>query len=816
MNAHAKIEAARPPKPRVRPADRAKLMAAEKPAGARLPYAHHLNDTVVRLRAGELMSVIRLDGFPFETADAAELDYRQGVRSTMLRSIASSHFAVYQHVIRRRVRPYPDGDYADPFCRALNEAWKRRVSEGALFVNDLYLTLIRRPLQGKVGLVDQALRLVRAKVDGEAARVREEKDLRDLDAAVDGLLGVLQPYGARLLSVYDTPNGACSEPLEFLSCLYNDELRSVLLPHADLGHHLPYKRVSFGDEAFELRGATPAGDRVGAIVSVKDYPTSTHAGMMDALMRLPHELVVSQSFAFLDRQVTVDRMKLNLRRLRTASDDETRSLRTDMEGALDDVTYGRSAYGEHHMTVQVKAPTLAQLDDAVSDVMASFTDLGVIAVREDLNLEPAFWAQFPGNLKDVARRSGISTGNFAAFASLHNFPVGKPHGNHWGPAVTMLETTSGTPYFLSFHKGDVGNFTLIGATGFGKTVLATFLVAQAQKFAPRTVYFDKDRGAEIFIRAIRGSYAVIRPGQPTGFNPLALPDSQENRAFLRRWIGKLVAVPSEALTAEELADIADAVDANFDQAPEYRNLAHFAELFRGKRRASPGDLAARLAKWHSGGSHAWAFDNDLDALDLEAATLGFDMTHVLDDPELRTPVMMYLFHRIEQRLDGTPTIIVVDEGWKALDDEEFEARIKDWEKTIRKRNGLVGFITQSAGDALRSKVGSAIIEQSPTQFFLPNPKARAEEYCQGFGLTEYELEIVRGLPDTSRCFLVKQGNDAVIARLDLTGYSEILAVLSGRETSVRVVDELRQRHGDEPRAWLPPFISHLRHEGAPA
>ena len=106
--------------------------------------------------------------------------------------------------------------------------------------------------------------------------------------------------------------------------------------------------------------------------------------------------------------------------------------------------------------------------------------------------------------------------------------------------------------------------------------------------------------------------------------------------------------------------------------------------------------------------------------------------------------MMYLFHRIEQRLDGTPAIIVVDEGWKALDDDGLRrAGIKDWEKTIRKRNGLVGFCTQSAGDALESRIASAIIEQAATQIFFPNPKARAEDYVEGFGLTEHEFELVR-------------------------------------------------------------------------
>jgi type IV secretion system protein VirB4 len=231
------------------------------------------------------------------------------------------------------------------------------------------------------------------------------------------------------------------------------------------------------------------------------------------------------------------------------------------------------------------------------------------------------------------------------------------------------------------------------------------------------------------------------------------------------------------------------------------------ELFRGAHRPSAGDLAARLGAWCDHGEHAWLFDNAVDELDLETRIAGFDMTRLLSSPITRTPAMMYLFHRIEQRLDGTPAIIVVDEGWKALDDDVFVKRIKDWEKTIRKRNGLIGFCTQNAGDALESRIGSAIIEQSATQIFFPNRKARASDYIDGFGLSAHEFELVRSLPDTSRCFLVKQADHSVVARLDLTGLTGELRVLAGTERSIRQLDALRARLGDEPGNWLPAFMA---------
>ncbi|CAN5192822.1 VirB4 family type IV secretion system protein [soil metagenome] len=783
--------------------------AREQPAGARLPYARHVDDATIQTRDGRLIQFIKLEGLAFETADTDELNYRKTVRDTMLRGVAESRFALYHHVVRREVQPQLSGDFPDAFSRSLDEAWRGRLSTRRLYVNDLFLTVVRRPLPGRAGLLTGLF-------DGLQSASRLEKaaaaarDLGALNAARDGLISALAPYGARLLTVYDGPQGACSEPLEFLSNLYNGEMRPVRLPNADLGLYLPYRRVSFGADTLELSPAGTLPASFAAMVSVKDYPGHTAPGMLDDLLRLPFEMTLTESFAFVDRQATLDRMNLVLRRMR-AADDEAFSQRRDLSTAKDDVATGRAAFGEHHLSVMVKASSPTQASEAASDVQSAFTELGAIAVREDVNLEPVFWAQFPGNFKDIARRALVSSGNYASLASYHNFPVGRAAGAHWGDAITVLETTSAGPYHFNFHHGDLGNFTVIGPSGSGKTVVLGFLLAQSQKLQPRTIYFDKDRGAEIFLRAIGGRYDVLRPGTPSGLNPILLEDTPANRRFLSDWTAKLVTRADGPLDPQDVAAIADAVDANFAQPAQYRRLQYFAELFRGGRRPNPTDLAARLAPWHGKGEYAWLFDNPaqasgVDSLDLESRTIGFDLTQILDDATARTPAMMYLFHRVEERLDGTPSIIVIDEGWKALDDDVFVQRIKDWEKTIRKRNGIVGFCTQSAQDALSSRIASAIIEQAATQIFMVNPKAQAADYCTGFGLTEHEFELIRTLPDSAHCFLIKHANDSVVARLNLAGMPDLLKVLSGRESSVRELDVLRATHGDAPADWLPHLL----------
>lgn len=771
----------------------------EQAAGAHLPYARHVNDHTIETRDGLLLQTIHLRGLLFETADTGELNYRKTLRDAMLRAIGSSRFALYHHVVRRRAEIDLQADFPDDFSQTLGDRWADRLAAKQLFVNDLYLTLIRRPLQGNVGVADRLRNwFVRA---GEEPNASLGYELGQLDAGRDALLAALGDYEPRLLGVYDTSNGACSEPLEFLSSLYNGESRPVLLPHQDLGSYLPYRRVSFGQETVELSAAGHLPRSFLGLVSIKDYPAFSAPGMFDELLRLPFELTITQSFAFVERQTALERMNLALRRMRSA-EDEALSLRGELAQAKDDVAAGRAGFGEHHMTIAVRGGTPGDIDAGVAEVTATLADMGIVAVREEIALEPAFWAQFPANFKYIARRGLVSTNNFAGLASAHNFPTGAATGSHWGDAITLLETTAAGPYFFNFHQGDLGNFTVIGPSGSGKTVVLNFLLAQARRLSPRIIFFDKDRGAELFIRAIGGRYDVLRPGEASGLNPLQLDDTPANRGFLVDWLSQLCG----GADVNDLARIRDAVSANYEQPAAHRRLRHLVELFRGDQRAHAGDLWSRLRPWWGDGERAWLFDNAEDLTDLSARTVGFDMTVLLDDPAVRTPAMMYLFHRVEERLDGSPAIIVVDEGWKALDDDVFVRRIKDWEKTIRKRNGIVGFATQSAQDALESRIASAIIEQAATQIFMINPKARAEDYVKGFGLTPHEYDLIRTLPDSSHCFLIKRGGESVVARLDLSGEDDVLTILSGRERTVRLLDEIRASVGDAPADWMAPLL----------
>jgi type IV secretion system protein VirB4 len=782
----------------------------ERPVSSHLPYLRHVDDFIVKSKSGLLMNFIKLEGYSFQTADWSDINARMLGRNDLVRTIGNSRFALYSHIIRREIEPTIPSSFDNAFCQELDERYHSALSKRRMFVNDIYLTIIRRPLQGHAGTFEALMQAVLGKKTGDGDSFDQQEaqaELRDITTAV---LSAMAAYRPRHLKVVERAGAWFSEPLEFLVQLGNGAIpRPMHLPRMSLDQALGTKRLFFGKNALEIRGGSASETRFGAALSVREYPAQTGPGFLDNLLAIPHEFIVTQSFAIIDRPVAQSHIDRVARQV-DMSDEAGSIVAEHLNDARDELLASEALYGEHHMTVLALGRSMQEVDATVTAAGAALTDRSVIWVREDLNMEPAFWAQWPGNFPYIARNSIISSKNLAGFVSLHNFPSGSPAGNHWGPAISVFQTASQTAYFYNFHVADLGNFTVVGPSGSGKTVWLSFIAAQAQRLTPRPllVFVDKDRGAEIFIRALGGQYEVLEPGTATGFNPLMLPDGGETREFLYRLFSFLLRPKGGSdtdLSATEEQVLRNAIKTVVSGPREGRNLPAFQSLLRGRIQASESDLASRLEPWIRKDQNGWLFNNADDRFSLNAI-FGFDMTRVLDNPTIRTAALLYIFHRIEELIDGTPIMIFLDEGWRLLDDEVFSYFIKDKLKTLRKQNGIIGFGTQSAADIVRSKAANTLIEQTATNVFFANAKADDESYRRAFQLSDREMRWIRETVPEARSFLIKHGQDSVIAKLDLGGMPEVIKVLSGRTETVAELYSLMEAVGSAPEAWLPIFM----------
>lgn len=776
----------------------------EVSAAAFIPYEHHWDKETIITKKKELLQVIKLDGFSFETADDDVVDMKKMVRNSLYKSMAEGTFSMYFHTIRRRQVAYPGGNFPKGFSKYLDDKWKKKHQTRLAFINELYITVIRKKDTKGAAKIDNIFSSFEQKANANAEAGQLLEMHKELKETVARVLATFKDYGARVLTTKMTEYGPMSEPLEFLGRLVNaGEGQKMLVPTVSIDRYLPMNRLYFGGNAIEVR--SPGVTKYAGIVSIKEYAPHTAAGVMDAFLQLPFEFTISQSFQFENRQTNISSMQLKQRRM-AQSQDLAQSQVQEISDALDMTMSGHIAFGDHHMTIMCVEENLNALEGAISLVIAELVNVGINPVREKLALEACYWAQLPCNFDYIGRKSKINTLNISGFAAMHNYPVGRPDGNHWGDAVTVFDTTSGTPFFFNFHQRDVGHTTIIGPTGAGKTVLMNFLVAQSMKYNTRVFMFDKDRGAEIFVRALNGKYSHIDPGRQCGFNPLQLDDSPENRSFLAEWLSTLIMDGEERVTADDLEIIQRAVDGCYKLKKEDRVLRNLAAFFGMEGSGTP---AGRLKQWHSGGRYASVFDQLEDNISFkDAAVFGFEMGDVLANPACLVPVLLYLFHRINCSLDGTPTIIILDEAWALVDNKIFAGKIKDWLKTLRKLNGMVVFATQSVEDAVNSSISDTLIQQCGTQIFLMNPKA-TEPYRKAFMLSEREFNLLKNTDPSTRYFLAKQNKDVVVARIDLAGMNDIIPVLSGRAETVGLLDAIRKEVGDDVNEWLPLFTQRV-------
>ena len=808
---------------------RASVLRRELQAAAHIPYTALVSDSVVRTTQGDYVQIFQLSGASFESADDSTLNTWHERLNVLWRNIASPQVALWSHIIRRRVSAGGVTGEADGFAGRLEAKYRARLAEEVLMVNELYLGVVYRPVAGMA--TSWASRLLARRAPKET-----QLEIRDALDACEKLSQTvrasLDRYDPEPLGVYRRGGRAYSRLLEFLSYLICGEAHAVPLPRAPVNEVLGCTRLLFGFEAIEYR--LPAQTRVGAMLGIKEYPTPSTVGMFDRLLAVPFAFVLTQSFTFLTKAAGQALLQRQMNRMANAGDFAL-SQAQELEDALDALTSNEFVMGDHHFSLQVLADVpedggerlgerrLKALNDHVAHARAILADTGMTVAREDLALEGGFWAQLPGNFGFRPRKAPITSRNFAAMVPFHNYPAGRPSGNHWGEALTVFVTPAQSAYHFSLHasdptepdggsRRDTGHTFICGPTGSGKSVFVGFLTAMLSRRGVTQLLFDKDRGLEILVRALGGTYQALKTGEPTGFNPLKLQPTGRNVEFLKAWLHLLVR-GSTPLSARQQADLDQALRGTLALQLSARRLSRLIEFLDA---TDPEGVHARLARWCevTRGEYASLFDNPEDSVVPglhRQTTIGFDVTEFLGNDTVRSPVTLYLFHLVRELLDGRQLVCWMDEFWRLLADPAFEQFAKDGPKTWRKLNGVMCLATQSASDVLESRISRTIIEQTPTKIFFPNPDASEEEYTQGFGLTEREFRLVKEeLEPGARAYLVKQGHHSIVCRLDLKGFDGELAVLSGRTSGLERLHRIMEETGPEPAGWLDRFMGESR------
>jgi len=804
------------------------MFSPDAPISEFIPLSTHVSPTVIKTTGGDFLLTWRLAGLPFVGREEWDLEHRHNTFNRMLQTLRAPDFvnvAFWVHDVRRRRRIKDHSRFDQAFNQQLSDAYFDALSAQKLMQNELYLTMLYRPIVSGKRFAEKSSNV--AQLESEQAQA-----IATLLELAGNVEAVLKDYAPYRLGMYEAGNGVVfSETLEFFGYLLNRIEEPVPVLQAPIYNYLPVSKQRFSAKTGDFVVTTPNGvNHFGAILNIKEYTEATYPGILNGLKYLDFEYVVTHSFSPMGRQdalKALDRTKGAM----ISSGDKAVSQIIELDLAMDQLASGNFVLGEYHFTMTIYAPSQEALSQQIASTRAELSNAGFVTVKEDLAVTASYYSQFPGNWKFRTRLANVSSLNFLGLSPLHNFATGKKDNNPWGDCVTTLQTTNGQAYYFNFHathpaenslgEKAIANTMVIGKSGTGKTALINFLLSQVQKLkpSPTIFFFDKDRGAEIFVRACGGNYLALENGQPTGFNPFQCERNEANTQFLAELI-KVLAGKSVYSSREE-EDIFRAVESMLDTPLRLRSMTNFQ-----KSLPNMGDdgLFIRMRKWTAGNSLGWVFDNSLDTIDLQKANIiGFDYTDIIDNPEVRVPVINYLLHRLEALIDGRPLIYVMDEFWKILDGKGgLKEFAKNKQKTIRKQNGLGIFATQSPEDALASDIAASLIEQTATMILLPNPNASREDYVSGLKLTDAEYQVVVSLDERSRCFLVKQGHASSVCQLNLRGMDDALAVISASTDNIEIMhDVLHDRAAAEgtpandlrPEQWLQAFYENRKGSG---
>ncbi|RZS76863.1 type IV secretion system protein VirB4 [Phyllobacterium myrsinacearum] len=779
--------------------------ATERSGEVYLPYVGHLNDQVVLLEDGSVMIMAHVQGMVFELEDTEMRNGRSRAFNTLYRNIADDNVTIYAHLVRHDdIPPTPSGNFRSSFARNLKQAFEDRVLAGNLYRNDQFLTLVVTPRNALGKLGGKFARLLNKGNDNDqdiAAQIRAIEDIWQVVAST------LETYGVRRLGIREKDGVLFSEIGEALRLIMTCRFMPVPVTSGSLGASIYTDRVICGKRGIEIR--SPRDSYVGSIFSFREYPAKTRPGMLNTLLSADFPLVLSQGFSFLTRAQAHAKIALKSSQM-TSSGDKALSQIDELAQAEDALASNEFVMGSHHLSLCIYSDNLKNLADRSARARARLTDAGAVVVQESIGMEAAYWSQLPGNWQWRTRPGAITSRNLAGFVSLENFPGGSASG-HWGNAIARFRTNGGTPFDYIPHENDVGMTAIFGPVGRGKTTLMMYILAMLEQSVSErngaVVFFDKDRGGELLVRATGGTYLALRRGVASGLAPLrGLENIPESRDFLREWVVALIESDGRgAITPEENRRLERGIARQLSYDPSMRSIAGLREFLLH----TPADGAgARLQRWCRGNALGWAFDGDVDEVRLDASITGFDMTHILDYEEVCAPAAAYLLHRVGSVVDGRRFVMSCDEFRAYLLNPQFAAVVDKFLLTVRKNNGMLILATQQPEHVLESKLGASLVAQCMTKIFYPSPTADRTAYVEGMKCTEREFQAIReDMAVGSRKFLLKRESGSVVCEFDLSEMREYVAVLSGRANTVRFVDELRRKHGDDPSLWLDEFMS---------
>ncbi|MER9576180.1 conjugal transfer protein TrbE [Mesorhizobium sp. M0115] len=790
-----------------------------------LPWAALVAPGVVLNKDGSFQRTARFRGPDLDSATPAELVGTTARLNGALRRLGSG-WAIFVEAQRNPASSYPDSRFPDCASALLDiERREQFGASGVLFESSYFLTFVWLPPAEEASRVESFLYEGR-----EKAGVDPWELLKTFVDRTERVLNLIEGFVPEACWLDD------GETLSYLHSTISTKRHRVRVPETPM--HLDVLLV---DQPLAGGLEPRLGDAHLRTLTVTGFPTMTFPGILDDLNRLAFPYRWSTRAIMLDKTdatklVTKIRRQWFAKRKSVAAilkevmtneasvlvDTDAANKAADADAALQDL--GSDQIGEAYVTATV---TVWDTDPSIADEKLRLVEKIIqgrdfTCITEGVNAVEAWLGGIPGHAYANIRQPPLSTLNLAHMIPLSAVWAGPIEDEHFGaPPLFFARTEGATPFRFSLHVGDVGHTLVIGPTGAGKSVLLAMIALQFRRYQNSQLFaFDFGGSIRAAMLAMNGNWHSLGSNAESGqvsddplplltladlssdvgtvsLQPLARIHHTPERAWAADWLIDILVREGVPITPQVKEHLWSALTSLASAPVQERTLTGLSVLLQ----SSP--LKQALGPYCIGGAYGRLLDGEHERLG-DASVQAFE-TEGLIGTGAAPAVLAYLFHRLEQRMDGRPTLLLIDEGWLALDDGGFADQLREWLKTLRKKNASVVFATQSLSDIDGSPIAPAIVESCPTRLFLPNERAiepQITEVYRRFGLNDRQIEIIaRAIPKRDYYCQSRRGNR--LFELGLGPIALALCATSSKSDQAaidRIIAEAGRDHFLE--AWL--------------
>lgn len=780
-----------------------------------IPYYTHFNPHTLMTKDGELVQVIKIDGNargePNENMDGIHETIRDAIRDVLSHTDVTEKVAFWLHTIRRRRPLQFSASFPDDFSGYVNGKWEKTTHQAKSFehsyYNEVYITFMHdaqvAPFIDKQHLKDT--------IFPERNRKFRNEYLDNLQIKMDAIgASILERLAsqchAKRLGLVERPlptsniisakiprqnigqNIFYSELMEFFGNIFNLRNEPFPLPDMNVSVALQTSVLDFGFNALEAKSKKTGDKRFASLLTLKqfrDIPIET----VDRVLQAPIEMVISQNFVFMPAEKVLKHYEAQKEYFELSGD--TKSMEDfGIKNMLASNRKKITDFGEQQISIMVMVDDFEQLDRDVRTFQQVFMDLGLVSVREDIRMEECFWAQFPGNFEFVRRRNTIALENIGGFCRLNRFSSGSVDGNHWGKCVSQIPTSVGSPYYFNFHVGDNGHTAFFDFNSFGDSsskILQYFLLSQTRKFPARMFLFDRNQSARLFLNKMGGNYFPLKQiskinrderedkSPRLALNPFSLEASPYNQSFLAAWCGLLIS-PDAPLDSATKDILRGAVAQLYNLPEAERNLPNMAAIVA----STNAELAAPLQQWMGKGEYAGLFDFAQDSLNLSAGItdmVGFDMSPAFAKPAFVLPLFSYLMHRVIGAIDGSPTIIVLNEAFDLLENAFFAPRLESLLAMLRERGVMVMLTSSSPAKCPETSIFKTVMDSCATHIYIPD-EVPLDYPAQNIGLNNHDALMMLYMERQKGDLLLKQNGESIGLKISLQDAEDALAIFT--------------------------------------